>query len=97
MLEKPSEYISRENGFGQFNKMYKQRMFTQMYPLVQASGNSQQMMQLCSLVSLQMLESQGKLEELMPIAQQALKVQGGEVVDGEIQLTALSLFHKILI
>jgi len=43
-----------------------------------------------------MLESQNKLEELMPIAQQALKVQGGEV-DGEIQLTALSLFHKILI
>lgn len=32
----------------------------------------------------------------MPIAQQALRVQGGEV-DGEIQLTALSLFHKILI
>jgi hypothetical protein len=96
MLQKPSEYISRENGFMQFNKMYKQRMFTQMYLLVQASGNSQQMMQLCSLVSLQMLESQNKLEELMPIAQQALKVQG-EAVDGEIQLTALSLFHKILI
>lgn len=68
-----------------------------MYPLVQASGNSQQMMQLCSLVSLQMLESQNKLEELMPIAQQALKVEGGKAVDGEIQLTALSLFHKILI
>jgi len=33
------------------------------------------MMQLCGMVSLQMLENQGRLQQLIPIAQQSLKIQ----------------------
>jgi hypothetical protein len=60
-----SPFVSKENGFPIINKMYTQRLFTLLFPVVQAKGegyhNSQVMMQLCGMVSLQMLENQGRL------------------------------------
>lgn len=59
IITKPiSPFISKQNGFAQVNKMYTQRLFTLLYP---QAKESQIMMQLCGMVSLQMLENQGKL------------------------------------
>jgi len=56
------------------------------------------MMQLCGIVTLQMLETQNRLQELIPIAQQALaSEQDTSLSDLEVKLTALALFRKILI
>ena len=113
ICKKPSQMISKENGYENFNKMYSQRLFSQMYPLVQKlENNSQLMMQLCSTVSLQLLQSQNKLTELIPIAQRALQAideepsgaaaaqangQPTSKLTSDVRLTALSLFRKILI
>ena len=70
--------------------MYTQRLFNVLYPVVKE--NSQIMMQLCGMVSLQMLENQGKLQELLPIAQETLS-KGLNISN---KITALSLFRKIL-
>lgn len=74
--------------------MYTQRLFSTMYPVVQEIGSSHQMMQLCSLVSLQTLENQNRLQELIPIAQEALS---GSEADDDVKLTSLALFRKILV
>jgi hypothetical protein len=57
-----SPFVTKENGFPLVNKMYTQRLFTLLFPIVQERANSQIMMQLCGMVSLQMLENQGRLE-----------------------------------
>lgn len=94
IIKKPSKYITKENGFVYLNKMYQQRLFTTLYPVVQEMGDSHQMMQVCSLVSLQTLENQNRLQELIPLAQEALKEQEASA---EVKLTSLALFRKILI
>ena len=50
-------------------------------------------MQLCGMVSLQMLENQGKLQELLPIAQETLSNEKSGI---EGKITAMGLFRKIL-
>lgn len=62
------------------------------------------MMQLCSMVSLQHLQNQNKLQELIPIAQRALCISDSsstsESESIEVQstrLTAIILFREILI
>jgi hypothetical protein len=91
IITKPiSPFISKQNGFTNVNKMYTQRLFTVLYP---SAKDSQIMMQLCGMVSLQMLENQGKLQELLPIAQETL---GSGSSDIETKITALGLFRKIL-
>jgi len=98
VLKKAPAYICRENGFPQLNKMHTQRLFTMLFPVVQKEGNHQLMMQLCGIVTLQMLETQNRLQELIPIAQQALaSEQDTSFTDLEVKLTALALFRKIFI
>lgn len=52
IIKEPSKFITKDNGFQFLNKMYSQRLFTTLFPIVKSTGNSHQMMQVCSLVSL---------------------------------------------
>jgi len=98
VLKKVSPYICRENGFERLNKMHTQRLFTLLFPIVQKESNHQLMMQLCGIVTLQMLETQNRLQELIPIAQKALgSGEDASLSDLEVKLTALALFRKILV
>lgn len=68
-------------------------------------NNAHLMMQLCSMVSLQHLQNQNKLQELIPIAQRALTItdnsqpaSSAEAADLQsTRLTAIILFREILI
>lgn len=78
--------------------MHTQRLFTLLFPIVQKESKHQLMMQLCGIVTLQMLETQNRLQELIPIAQKALGSDEGTGLSAlEVKLTALGLFRKILV
>lgn len=67
--------------------MYAQRLFSVLYDKLKAKDNSQtQLMHLCSIVQLNFLQNQGKLEELIPIAMHALKSDSTELVAQETAL-----------
>lgn len=93
ILGKVSKHVTKENGFEVLNKLWAQRLFTTLFPVISGLNNAHLMMTLCSSVSLSFLENQGKLQELLPTAHQALK----DTADLSIKLTSISLFRKILI
>lgn len=74
--------VTASKGFKVVSKVYRQRLFTLLYPVFQMqcfNGSdtamaSQLMMHLCSTVSLQLLQSQNKLNELVPMALDSLRV-----------------------
>jgi hypothetical protein len=76
IIGKPRDYVQKENGFSIF-KLYKQRLFSLLFPVLIDSLKSnksntviQLVMHTCSLVSLTSLHD--KLPELIPIAEEAL-------------------------
>ena len=93
------DYLTKEHGFHVF-KLYKQRLFSTLYPLLLEMVNKmdlgsdecrvnhqraiQLMMTLCSIVPISHLHD--KLHELVPVAEQALQL---ESTSEHIRLTAL--------
>ncbi|TNV84344.1 hypothetical protein FGO68_gene12695 [Halteria grandinella] len=110
IFTKPRDaYLTEKaRNFAPIFKLYKQRLFSTLYPVVfelahsmdegtpackqKHSKSVQIMMHLCSLVSLGHL--QDKLHELIPIAEQAIQLEDSQ---GSVKLTALQLFRKILL
>ena len=95
-------YLTKEHGFNNVFKLYKQRLFSTLYPvllnLVKEEPSREAvelMMHNCSLVSISSL--QDKLQELIPIAEQAMGINEDSAGANQVKLTALQLFRKILI
>jgi hypothetical protein len=85
--------LTKEKGYLVVNKMYAQKLFTLLYPVIQKQAPDL-MMSLCSTVSLQLLENQNKLNELIPLAEKSLSQSDASKAS---KTMALSLFRKILI
>lgn len=93
-----SGVVNSDHGFKVVSKVFKQRLFSELYPLVQAktesNSGSTMMMHLCSTVNLEFLVSQNKLQELIPMALGSL---GPSQTNVSVKLTSLTVLRKILL
>lgn len=84
----------KPEGLKTFNKLWAQRLFTMLYPVLLANQDKPQgvslLMQCCNLVPISQLQS--KIVELIPTAKKAIVAE----TDPRVKLKCLTLFRKII-